>query len=82
MDILNEHYAGEDSVLVFNSATSHTEWADGALSAYNMPKSTQECGVEVNLWGPDKKSVYGPNGKLLKHKIKMEDATFGDGSPK
>ena len=33
------------------------------------------------MWGNDGKPVYGPDGKLLKHKIKMEDATFADGSP-
>jgi hypothetical protein len=81
MDILDEHYAGEDHVLVFDNATTHTKRADGALSARYMPKSTREWGVEVNLRGPDGKPVYGPDGKLLKHKIKMEDATFADGSP-
>ena len=81
MDILDEHYAEEDHVLVFDNATTHTKWADGALSARNMPKSTREWGVEVNLRGADGKPVYGLDGKLLKHKIKMEDATFVDGSP-
>ena len=37
--------------------------------------------MEVNLQGTDGKPVYGPDGKLLKHKIKMCDATFADGSP-
>ena len=40
MDILDEHYAGEDHVLVFDNATTHTKRADGALSARYMPKST------------------------------------------
>ena len=42
MDILDEHYAGEDHVLVFDNATTHTKWADGALSACSMPKYTRE----------------------------------------
>ena len=81
MDILDEYYAEEDHVLVFDNATTHTKWADGALSACSMLKSMQEWGVEVHLWGTDRKPVYGPDGKLLKHKIKICDTTFADGSP-
>ena len=73
MDILDEHYAGKDHVLVFDNVTTHTKQANRELSACSMLKSTWEWGVEVNLQGPD--------GKLLKHKIKMEDTTFADGSP-
>lgn len=40
IDILDKHYAAEDHVLVFDNATIHTKWAEGALSACSMPKST------------------------------------------
>ena len=39
MDILDKYYAEEDHVLVFDNATTHTKWADGALSARSMLKS-------------------------------------------
>jgi len=81
MDILYEHYIEEDHVLIFDNATTHTKRAEGAVSARYMPRSTREWGVEVNLRGGDGKPVYGPNGKIVKHKVKMHDATFGDGSP-
>ena len=81
MDILDEHYTEEDCVFVFDNAITHTKRAEGALSARYMPKSTCKWGVEVNLRGVDGKPVYGPNGKIIKHKVKMHDATFGDSSP-
>ena len=46
-----------------------------------MPKSIHKWGVEVNMQGDDGKPIYGPNGKLLKHKIKMHNANFEDGTP-
>jgi hypothetical protein len=42
MDILDEYYAEEDHVLVFDNVTTHTKRADGALSARSMLKSRQE----------------------------------------
>ena len=35
-------------------------------------------GVEVNVWNENGKPVYGSDGKILKMKIQMEDATFAD----
>jgi hypothetical protein len=50
-----------------------------------MPKFTPK---EFTNWGPetiqigeDRKPVYGPNGKVLKTKIQMADATFANGMP-
>jgi len=37
-------------------------------------------GVEVNVWNENGKPVYGSDGKILKTKIQMEDATFADGT--
>jgi hypothetical protein len=83
MDILDKHYPNEDHVLVFDNATTHTKRADGALSARYMPKFTsspkKNWGVEVNMRGENGKPVYGPDGKILKLKIRMEDAMFADG---
>jgi hypothetical protein len=36
--------------------------------------------VEVTVRGENGKAVYGPDGKVLKTKIRMEDATFADGT--
>jgi hypothetical protein len=49
-----------------------------------MPKGTSKpeknWGVEVNVRNENGKPVYGPDGKLLKTKVQMEDATFLDGT--
>jgi len=49
-----------------------------------MPKSPSKPEsnwlVEVAVRGENGKAVYGPDGKLLKTKIQMEDATFADGT--
>ncbi|EIW62921.1 uncharacterized protein TRAVEDRAFT_115102 [Trametes versicolor FP-101664 SS1] len=86
MDILARHYPDEDHVLIFDNATTHLKRAADALSARHMSmKPTQDdkpmFGVETPLRGPDGKPVYGPDGKVLKTKIRMEDARFKDGSP-
>jgi len=84
MDILQKHYPDEDHVLVFDNATTHLKRADGALSARYMPKFTSKMetnwGVEVNVQNENGKPVYGSDGKILKTKIQMEDATFADGT--
>jgi len=50
-----------------------------------MPKFTPKEGTN---WGPDTvkigedgKPIYGPDGKVVKIKIHMADATFADGTP-
>jgi hypothetical protein len=46
MDILKEHFADEDHVLVFDNATTHLKRADTALSARRMPKFPPKHGKE------------------------------------
>jgi hypothetical protein len=43
------------------------------------PSLEQNFGIWVNQKGLDGKLVYGPDGKVLKMKVRMEDATFADG---
>lgn len=85
MDILEKHYPNKNHVFVFDNASTHQKRADGALSVHRMPKCTSTAennwGVEVNICRDDRQSVYGSNGRVLKHKIKMVDATFADGTP-
>jgi len=49
-----------------------------------MPKYTLKPGsnwlVEVNVVDANGRQIYTPNGKILKTKIQMEDATFADGT--
>jgi len=84
INILKKHYPNEDHVLVYDNATTHLKRADGALSACQMPKSTSKpeynWWVEVTVRGENGKVVYRPDGKVLKTKIQMEDATFADGT--
>jgi len=84
MDILEKYYPDEDHVLVFDNASTHQKRPDGALSARRMPKRTsmveKNWCVEVNVRGNNGQPVYGPDGKISKHKVKMVDATFADGT--
>jgi hypothetical protein len=84
IDILKQHCPDEDHILVYDNATTHLKYADGALSAQRMPKSTSKPEsnwlVEVTVRGENGKPVYEPDGKVLKTKIWMEDATFADGT--
>ena len=65
--------------------TTHLKWADEAISARKMqkntPKEESNRGIEVGAKGPDGKTVYGPDGKPLKMKVRMGYGTFADGSP-
>lgn len=82
MDILKKYYPDDDHVLVFDNATTHLKRADDALSARKMPKGPSKpqtnFGVEVRVIGADGKPVYGPDGKLLKQKIRIGKGTFND----
>ena len=84
IDILEKHYPNEDHVLVYDNATTHLKRADGALSARKMPKFTSKPEsnwlIEVNAVDANGKPIYTPDGKLLKTKIQMQDATFADGT--
>jgi hypothetical protein len=84
IDILEKYYPNEDHVLVYDNATTHLKRPDGALSARKMPKFTSKLEsnwlVEVNAVDANRKVIYTPDGKILKTKIQMQDATFADGT--
>jgi hypothetical protein len=75
MDILQQHHADEDHVLLFNNATTHLKRADDALSACHMPKFSPRHGSEwdgtdwgtgrkLKNWGVDV-NVVDANGKSV-----------------
>ena len=84
MKILARDYPDEDHILIYDNATTHLKRADDAISARKMPKNIPKegtnWGIEVNAKGPDGKNIYGPDGKLLKIKIRMGHGTLQDGS--
>ena len=84
INILEKYYLNEDHVLVYDNATTHLKWPDGTLSARKMPKFTSKPEsnwlVEVNAIDANGKVIYTPDGKILKTKIQMQDATFADGT--
>lgn len=82
MDILDRDYPDEDHVFIIDNATTHLKRADDALSARKMPKfPSTNFGVLANMIGPNGKVLHGPDGKIMKHKIRMADARFRDGQP-
>ncbi|KIJ58494.1 hypothetical protein HYDPIDRAFT_178060 [Hydnomerulius pinastri MD-312] len=80
MDLLEKHYPNSDHVLIFDNATTHLKRAKGAISARHMPKGTKEWGVDKVVKDVAGKPVCGPDGKVMKMKLPMEDARFADGS--
>ena len=86
IDILEKYYPDQDHVLVYDNVSTHQKQPDGFLSARKMPKFTLKPKlnwlIEVNAVDTNGKQIYAPNGKILKTKIQMEDATFADGIKK
>lgn len=86
MDICETDYPEYQFCFILDNATTHLKRADDALSARQMSKwptrpGKPMFGVETNVIGADGKPVYRPDGKVLKQKIRMRDATLPDGSP-
>ncbi|KAI0054857.1 hypothetical protein BV25DRAFT_1816438 [Artomyces pyxidatus] len=86
MDILDKHRPGERHRLIYDNATIHKKCPDDALSArYMSKKPTADdkpwFGVMRTVTGEDGKPIYGPDGKLLKEKIRMGDGTLPNGEP-
>src|SRR5882762_9154222 len=83
IDILQKHYQDQDHVLVYDNVSTHQKRPDGSLSARKMPKFALKPEsswlIEVNAVDANGKQIYAPNGKILKTKIQVEDATFADG---
>jgi hypothetical protein len=75
MDILQQHHADEDHILVFDNATTHLKRADDALSARHLPKFSPRHGSEwdgidwgtgrqLKNWGVDV-NIIDANGKSV-----------------
>ena len=84
VDILKRYFPDQDHILIYDNTSTHQKWADGSLSAWKMPKFTSKPEsnwlIEVNAVDANGRQIYTPNGKILKTKIRMEDATFADGT--
>ena len=69
---------------IIDNASTHQKRPDGALSARKMPKFTSKPEsnwlVEVNALDANGRPIYAPNGRILKTKIQMGDATLTDGT--
>ncbi|KAI0037719.1 hypothetical protein FA95DRAFT_1506618 [Auriscalpium vulgare] len=86
MDILQSHFTFEHHRFIYDNATIHKKRADDALSARHMSKKpTQDgkpfFGVMRSVTDESGKRVHGPDGKVLKEKIRMGDATLPNGLP-
>ncbi|EPQ50851.1 hypothetical protein GLOTRDRAFT_108476 [Gloeophyllum trabeum ATCC 11539] len=86
MSILDKHFPNEKHVFIFDNATTHLKRADDSLSARRMPKFPTKpgaplFGVDRKVVGDDGKPIYGPDGKVLKTRVRMADAQFADGTP-
>jgi hypothetical protein len=81
MDILTQHYPHEEHVLIFDNVTTHLKHAAESLSASKMTKGpSAKFFVEVNAVDEAGKTLYGPDGKILKRKVHMGNGKFQDGT--
>jgi hypothetical protein len=79
--IVCKWYPDEDHVFVYDNATTHSKRAADAVSATKMTKGpSANFGPTTSLLGPDRKPVYGPDGKVVKIKIKMANGKLPNGS--
>ncbi|KAH9843219.1 uncharacterized protein C8Q71DRAFT_698833 [Rhodofomes roseus] len=99
ISIAQKKWPDKKHVFVVDNAKTHLKRPDGSLSALKMPKKIPKDGawlVEVQVTDADGRTVYGPDRKPLKKKIKMtkgqfvnadgvlveQDLYFGDGDPR
>ena len=82
MAILSKYYPDEDHFFIYNNATTHCSRAGDALSATKMPKNPSKpetnFGVLINIVNHDGHPVHGPDGKILKQKVKMCNGRFNN----
>jgi hypothetical protein len=78
--ILSKYYPDEDHSLIYDNAATHLSRPPGALSATKMPKNPskpeQNFGALINVVGADGWLVHGPDGKILKQKVRMQNGRF------
>lgn len=83
MAILHEYYSHEDHAFIYDNAPTHLLRCPDALSAMKMPKNPskpeQNFGVFVNIFGPDGRPVHGPDGKILKQKVRVKNGKLNNG---
>ncbi|TFK89911.1 hypothetical protein K466DRAFT_574542 [Polyporus arcularius HHB13444] len=82
-DIAQARWPDEDIVFVLDNAPTHLKRAPDALSARQMTKGPSHTfGIDVSVLDENSKPVYGSDGKILKTRIRMADATLpGSGTP-
>ena len=82
MAILSKYYPDEDHFFIYDNATTHRSRAGDALSATKMPKNPSKpetnFGVLINIVDHDGHPVHGPDGKILKQKVKMCNGRFNN----
>jgi len=80
--ILAKHYPCEDHVFIFDNTTTHQKWADGALSAHNMPKfPSKNFYAYHNKVSDNGCPVFSTDGWIVKEPIQMTGAKICNGSP-
>lgn len=77
VQIVKKYFPGDDHIFLYDNATTHLKRDAGALSASKMTKGPSEkFFVEVNVTDENGKPVYSSDGKILKEKRRMGNATF------
>ena len=77
VQLVKKYFPDDDHVFVYDNATTHLKWDADALSASKMTKGPSEnFFVEVNATNESGKSICSPDGKIMKEKHRMGNATF------
>lgn len=75
--IIQKHYLNKNHVFVYDNTTTRSKCEDGALSASKITKEpSDKFSVDVNVINKEAKLAYGPDGKLLKQKQRMDNGFF------
>ncbi|KAI0245786.1 hypothetical protein BJV78DRAFT_1158376 [Lactifluus subvellereus] len=77
VQLVKKYFLGDDHIFVYDNTTTHLKRDAGALSASKMTKGpSANFFVDVNVTDENGKPVYSPDGKVLKEKCRMGNATF------
>lgn len=77
VQLVKKYFPDDDHVFVYDNATTHLKRDADALSASKMTKGPSEnFFVEVNATNESGKSICSPDGKIVKEKHRMGNATF------
>jgi hypothetical protein len=80
VEMVMKYYPGEYQVFIYDNASTHMKWDDGALSASKMTKGpSKNFFIEFNATDGEGWLVYYEHGKPIKQSVHMGNAKCANG---